>query len=271
MTGHHSRQPKAALGPGKAGKFRTLACAALAGGMFLFAASPAEAQVWSATLTVDFRGSDGERGCSNAPGHTSCSTALTDNDFDYKGTTYTVADLYWRPAGQNQIGLGLEGLSTAQVKTALGSLRLNVGGLQLAISDGVRGALGNVLWQNISNPGWTDGQTISVSLTAPAARPNRPPKVSASCDPCDVPPGGEVRLTATASDPDGDQLSYRWSATEGSFLLRHIDNSGTRVELRTDNTMASASCGRTVSSDGRGSPTGPPGAGPRVPPPSRST
>ncbi|MDE2926121.1 MAG: PKD domain-containing protein [Acidobacteriota bacterium] len=65
---------------------------------------------------------------------------------------------------------------------------------------------------------WTDGQQVSLSLTAPAARPNRPPKVSASCDPCDVSPGGEVRLTATASDPDGDQLFYRWSAKEGSFI-----------------------------------------------------
>ncbi len=46
---------------------------------------------------------------------------------------------------------------------------------------------------------------------------NQRPSVSASCDPCTVVPGGEVRLTATASDPDGDDLTYAWSAAEGVF------------------------------------------------------
>ena len=47
---------------------------------------------------------------------------------------------------------------------------------------------------------------------------NRPPTVMASCTPCEVLFGEEVRLRADASDPDGDSLNYRWSAPAGDFL-----------------------------------------------------
>ena len=46
---------------------------------------------------------------------------------------------------------------------------------------------------------------------------NRPPTVSVACDVCEIPRGGEVGLTATASDPDGDELAYAWSSVSGSF------------------------------------------------------
>ncbi len=46
---------------------------------------------------------------------------------------------------------------------------------------------------------------------------NRPPTVTASCDPCTVAPGGQVRLRAVASDPDGDALTYAWGAPLGGF------------------------------------------------------
>ena len=48
--------------------------------------------------------------------------------------------------------------------------------------------------------------------------PNEPPTVAAYCDPCRVGPGGEVRLTAVASDPDGDALTCVWSAQAGRFM-----------------------------------------------------
>ena len=57
-----------------------------------------------------------------------------------------------------------------------------------------------------------------VTLTVlPRPPTNGTPTVSAACDPCEVAPGGEVGLSATASDPDGDPLTYAWSAPRGGF------------------------------------------------------
>ena len=47
---------------------------------------------------------------------------------------------------------------------------------------------------------------------------NRPPTVTASCDPCEVLFGEEVRLRADAQDPDGDPLNYRWSVPIGNLV-----------------------------------------------------
>jgi outer membrane protein OmpA-like peptidoglycan-associated protein len=51
----------------------------------------------------------------------------------------------------------------------------------------------------------------------PAASRNRPPAVRASCEPCTVNAGGSSTVSATAQDPDGDTLTYMWSAAAGSL------------------------------------------------------
>lgn len=56
----------------------------------------------------------------------------------------------------------------------------------------------------------------STSTPAPAPAVNRAPSVSASCDPCTVAMELTSTLRATASDPDGDALSYAWSVPTGS-------------------------------------------------------
>jgi outer membrane protein OmpA-like peptidoglycan-associated protein len=47
--------------------------------------------------------------------------------------------------------------------------------------------------------------------------PNRPPTVTAQCDPCTVQVGQNSTVTANATDPDGDQLTYKWSSPQGSL------------------------------------------------------
>ena len=69
--------------------------------------------------------------------------------------------------------------------------------------------------------GATDGPPSAEETGTPTGEPvvpnNAPTVSSVSCDPCAVAPGGEVRLSAEASDPDGDSLTYAWSAPTGSF------------------------------------------------------
>jgi outer membrane protein OmpA-like peptidoglycan-associated protein len=46
---------------------------------------------------------------------------------------------------------------------------------------------------------------------------NRPPTVKARCEPCTAQVGTAVTVSADANDPDGDTLTYRWTAPTGTF------------------------------------------------------
>ena len=54
----------------------------------------------------------------------------------------------------------------------------------------------------------TDTLTVNV---------NRPPSVTASCDPCALEIGATADLRAEGQDPDSDSIAYQWSADTGSF------------------------------------------------------
>ena len=127
----------------------------------------ATTEIWSATLTVDSQG--GFFGCNNdLPWLENCSKSavLTDDDFDYRGTTYAVGRLFWSSV-TNTLSFNISGLTGAQAKTALSSLTLNVAGTAFAVSSAST-AGGVVYWSHDPATDWTHGQTISLRLTAPA-------------------------------------------------------------------------------------------------------
>ncbi len=212
-TSAGSRRPDARTGRARARRLSLLpVLALLLGALSLFAPAPAEAQttVWSATLTVDASGT--YFGCDNDDGtQDNCSTAtvLTDDDFGYGGTTYSIVNLFWDSATDTltlTVAAGGSTLSHSAAKTALGSLTLNVQGNAFAVS-GSEGA-GNELEFNY-NPAtdWTDGLEVSVSLLAPPRAPTVAP--------------GDQRLT----------VSW-WGETGNIFELQYKETSAPDQEDR---------------------------------------
>jgi outer membrane protein OmpA-like peptidoglycan-associated protein len=61
-------------------------------------------------------------------------------------------------------------------------------------------------------------RTIRQEPAPPPTLPgNRPPTVRAGCEPCSVFAGTTATVSADAQDPDGDPLTYAWSAPAGSL------------------------------------------------------
>jgi len=82
----------------------------------------------------------------------------------------------------------------------------------------------------------------------PPAKPdNRPPTVVARCEPCTVEVGRTSTITADASDPDGDTLSYQWSCPAGT-LARPTDR---QTPWTAPNQVGPVQCTVAVS-DGKG-------------------
>ena len=133
--------------------------------------------VWSATLTADE--SETFFGCDNDDEdqkNCSSSTVLTDDDFSYGGSTYTIQFVYW-DSDADELSIGLAGLGGPAAKTVLRPLTLTVDGDPLAVTEST--AFDNGLsWSYDPSPDWIDGQKVSLWL-APAAD-TTPPTVTAN-------------------------------------------------------------------------------------------
>ena len=143
---------------------------------------------WAATLTVDKVGNN--HGCDNTyalQDNCSNTSVLTDDDFTYAGTTYTISFLHWSSTA-NTLDLLLAGASNSAAKSALSSLTLNVNGTGFAFSNAILTS-NAMYWNYDPATDWTDGQTLSLSLTS--GRPATPtPTPTATPTPTPLPVAG---------------------------------------------------------------------------------
>ena len=99
--------------------------------------------------------------------------------------------------------------------------------------------------------GYHPGTTCREVYVPPPPPPppvNRPPTVACAVDKSSLIPGETVRCRATASDPDGDPLTYQWTASAGK-----VTGSGAEVSFDSAGVAGPTTVTVTVTvSDGRG-------------------
>jgi outer membrane protein OmpA-like peptidoglycan-associated protein len=80
-----------------------------------------------------------------------------------------------------------------------------------------------------------------------AKKPNQPPTISCATDRSPIMPGERTGITATASDPDGDPLTYSYSATAGQ-----VTGDGPKAQFDSTGLAPGSYTVKCSVSDGRG-------------------
>ncbi|HYK40468.1 MAG TPA: Ig-like domain-containing protein, partial [Candidatus Eremiobacteraceae bacterium] len=88
--------------------------------------------------------------------------------------------------------------------------------------------------------------TCSADLTV-AAKPNQNPVISCTTDRSPIMPGERTGITSTASDPDGDPLTYSYSATAGQ-----VSGDGAKATFDSTGLQPGSYTVKCAVSDGRG-------------------
>ena len=136
--------------------------------------------IWSATLTVDEDA--GGFGCDNIRDtQTDCSSALTDDDFEYNGVTYQVLNLN-HYASNDLIYLSLNPSPLGR----LAGLVLHLDSTQVTFSTESH-SISAIRWRGV-NPQWSDGQQVAVKLVLPPIAPT-----DESC------PNGRLSVSSTSA------------------------------------------------------------------------
>lgn len=146
--------------------------------------------IWSATLTVD---EDGVYlGCDDGFGTSmdNCSSALTDDDFEYNGVTYQVEELFYA-SDTNRTFLGTEPASQSR----LVGLELHLGTTKVTLGASIPG---RHRWENV-NPQWSVGQKVAVKLATPPIAPT-----DERC------PNGWLSVSSTSSTTNS--ITVNWNA-----------------------------------------------------------
>ena len=191
---------------------RRLAAALIFGTLCVFHAAPAAAQDhhhWSATLVT---GGDGEQyiGCGNGIANfvnCSDSSVLSDDDFTYRGTTYTISALAYAP-GSRRLWMRFDGITGSEAKKALGVLSLWRRNHHHNVEIKDAGVEGNALfWW--SPPGQLrfveEGEHVGLVLVGPHENAPDPPDL----------------LSATASTDGRGNVVLRWNRTADNSITKY--------------------------------------------------
>ena len=132
--------------------------------------APAQAQtdVLSATLTVKDLGTS-IVGCTQDVAAGRCSDFLSEDEFTYGSTDYTITALFLRPNGLLEITFD------PALRTAATTLTLDVAGTTFAFEDATTKRARARIWSS-SGLSWSVDDPVVVKLTGARRPPSRPPR-----------------------------------------------------------------------------------------------